>query len=93
MLLAVVTISDRCSRGEATDTAGPATVNLLRAEWPEATIETALVPDEEDVIAMLLEQFANDGAALVVTTGGTGLGPRDRTPEASVARPRAWGRF
>jgi molybdenum cofactor synthesis domain-containing protein len=83
MLIAVVTISDRCSRGEATDTAGPATVKMLRGEWPEATIETALVPDEEDVIAMLLEQFANDGAALIVTTGGTGLGPRDRTPEAT----------
>jgi molybdenum cofactor synthesis domain-containing protein len=83
MLLAVVTISDRCSRGEAQDTAGPATVELLHAEWPAATIETALVPDEEDVVALLLEQFANDGAALIVTTGGTGLGPRDRTPEAT----------
>jgi molybdenum cofactor synthesis domain-containing protein len=83
MLLAVVTISDRCSRGEATDTAGPATVALLRSQWPDATIETALVPDEEDVIALLLGQFSSDGAALVVTTGGTGLGPRDRTPEAT----------
>jgi molybdopterin adenylyltransferase len=83
MLMAVVTISDRCSRGEAVDTAGPATVGLLHEQWPEATVETALVPDEEDVIALLLEQFANDGAALIVTTGGTGLGPRDRTPEAT----------
>jgi molybdopterin adenylyltransferase len=82
MLLAVVTISDRCSRGEAQDTAGPATVEL-RAQWPEATIETALLPDDEDSIAMLLEQFASDGAALVLTVGGTGLGPRDRTPEAT----------
>jgi molybdenum cofactor synthesis domain-containing protein len=56
---------------------------LLHEQWPGATIETALVPDEEDVIALLLEQFANDGAALIVTTGGTGLGPRDRTPEAT----------
>jgi molybdopterin adenylyltransferase len=83
MLLAVVTISDRCSRGEAVDTAGPATAELLRAQWPEATTETALVPDDEDTIVLLLEQFANDGAALVVTVGGTGLGPRDRTPEAT----------
>jgi molybdopterin adenylyltransferase len=83
MLLAVVTISDRCSRGEAADTAGPATVELLRGQWPEATIETALLPDDEDSIAMLLEQFASDGAALVVAVGGTGLGPRDRTPEAT----------
>jgi molybdenum cofactor synthesis domain-containing protein len=83
MLLAVVTISDRCSQGQMADTAGPAVVGVLRGQWPEATIETALLPDDEDSIAMLLEQFAQDCAALVVTVGGTGLGPRDRTPEAT----------
>ena len=83
MLLAVVTISDRCSQGRMTDTAGPAVVEILRGEWPDARIETALLPDEEDAVAMLLEQFAADGAALVLTEGGTGLGPRDRTPEAT----------
>jgi len=83
MLLAVVTISDRCSQGRMTDTAGPAVVEILRGEWPDARIETALLPDEEDAVAMLLEQFAADGAALVLTVGGTGLGPRDRTPEAT----------
>ena len=83
MLLAVVTISDRCSRGEMTDTAGPAVVELLRGTWPDANIETALLPDEEDGIAALLEQFSADGAGLVLTVGGTGLGPRDRTPEAT----------
>ncbi|HWG19787.1 MAG TPA: MogA/MoaB family molybdenum cofactor biosynthesis protein [Terracidiphilus sp.] len=83
MLLAVVTISDRCSQGRMTDTAGPAVVELLRSQWPAATIETALLPDEEDAIAALLEQFALDGAALILTVGGTGLGPRDRTPEAT----------
>ncbi len=66
-----------------TDSAGPAVCAMLRAEWPEARIETALLPDEEEAIAMLLEQFAGDGAALVLTVGGTGLGPRDRTPEAT----------
>jgi molybdopterin adenylyltransferase len=83
MLLAVITISDRCSRGEMTDTAGPAVAELLRAQWPDATIETALLPDEEDGIAALLEQFSADGAALILTAGGTGFGPRDRTPEAT----------
>lgn len=83
MLLAVVTISDRCSIGQMTDTAGPAVVELLRAQWPDADIETALLPDEEDSIVALLEQFAADGAALVLTAGGTGFGPRDRTPEAT----------
>ncbi len=83
MLLAVVTISDRCSLGQMTDTAGPAVVALLRAQWPDASIETALLPDEEDSIVALLEQFASDHAALVLTVGGTGFGPRDRTPEAT----------
>lgn len=83
MLLAVITVSDRCSIGQMTDTAGPAVVELLRTQWPEATVETALLPDEEDAIAAILDQFATDEAALVLTVGGTGLGPRDRTPEAT----------
>lgn len=83
MLLAVVTVSDRCSRGEMADSAGPAVAELLRGQWADARIETALLPDEEDGIAALLEQFSEDGAALVLTVGGTGLGPRDRTPEAT----------
>src|SRR5947209_10319220 len=83
MLLAVLTISDRCSRGEMTDTAGPAVVELLRAQWPSADIRTALLPDEEDEIAALLQSLSEQGASLIVTAGGTGFGPRDRTPEAT----------
>ena len=83
MLLAVLTVSDRCARGEAVDTAGPATVALLRAQWPEAEIATALVPDEEEQIVAQLLEWCTQGAALVLTAGGTGLGPRDRTPEAT----------
>jgi len=83
MLLAVLTISDRCSAGQMTDTAGPAVVELLRDAWPQAEIDTALLPDDEDAIAALLEDFERKGAALVLTVGGTGLGPRDRTPEAT----------
>ncbi len=83
MLLAVITISDRCSQGLMTDTAGPAVVDLLVQQWPDAQIDAALLPDEEDSIVALLEQFAADGAALVVTVGGTGFSPRDRTPEAT----------
>ena len=84
MRFAVVTISDRCSQGQMTDTAGPAAVALLRQQWPAAEIDTALLPDDEDAIAALLSQFAAEGAALVLTTGGTGFGPRDRTPEATL---------
>jgi molybdopterin adenylyltransferase len=83
MLLAVLTISDRCAQGVATDASGPAAVALLRQTWPDAEIVTALVPDEADEISYRLTQWATQEAALVVTTGGTGLGPRDRTPEAT----------
>ena len=80
MQLAVLTISDRCSAGQMTDTAGPAVVALLRGAWPEAEVETALLSDDEDAIAAALEELERKCAALVLTVGGTGLGPRDRTP-------------
>jgi molybdopterin adenylyltransferase len=83
MLLAVLTISDRCSQGLLTDTAGPAVVGLLQECWPEAEIWTGLLPDDEDAIAETLEKLSREGAALVLTVGGTGMGPRDRTPEAT----------
>ncbi len=83
MVFAVLTVSDRCTQGVATDTAGPAVVGLLQQDWPEAEIQTALVPDDEEMIVAHLEQWSNQGAALVLTVGGSGLGPRDRTPEAT----------
>ena len=83
MLLAVLTISDRCSQGLMTDTAGPAVVALLKQQWQDAEIWTGLVPDDEDTITATLEQLSRQHAALVLTAGGTGLGPRDRTPEAT----------
>lgn len=83
MLLAVLTISDRCSRGEMTDTAGPAVAELLLRQWPEADVRMSLLPDDEDAIVTELGRICREGAALVLTAGGTGLGPRDRTPEAT----------
>ena len=83
MLFAVMTISDRCSEGLQADTAGPAAVALLQREWPQAEIRTALLRDDEDAIAEALQEFAGQDAALVLTVGGTGLGPRDCTPEAT----------
>ncbi len=83
MLLAVLTISDRCAQGLQFDTAGPAVVVLLKQLWPEAETWTGLLPDEEDAIARKLEELCARNAALVLTVGGTGLGPRDRTPEAT----------
>jgi molybdenum cofactor synthesis domain-containing protein len=83
MLLAVLTISDRCSQGLLTDTAGPAAVALLRPLFPEAEFWTGLLPDDEDAIAAQLHELASQGAALILTLGGTGMGPRDHTPEAT----------
>jgi molybdopterin adenylyltransferase len=83
MQFAVVTVSDRCSQGLMTDTAGPAVVALLAREWPQAQLRTELLPDDEDRIAAALARLCAEGAALVVTVGGTGMGPRDRTPEAT----------
>ena len=82
MLLAVLTISDRCSQGLLTDTAGPAVVALLRRR-SRAEFWTGLLPDDQDRIAVTLEQFSGQAASLVLTVGGTGLGPRDHTPEAT----------
>ena len=67
-----------------TDTAGPAVVDLLRRQWPTARTATALVPDNEDEITARLLEWASIAANLIVTVGGTGLSPRDRTPEATL---------
>lgn len=83
MRLAVLTISDRCSQGLLEDTAGPAVVALLRKQWSGVEICTGLLADDEDAIAATLEKLTQDGATLILTVGGTGLGPRDRTPEAT----------
>jgi molybdopterin adenylyltransferase len=77
----VLTISDRCSQGQQIDLSGPAVVLLLQAAGV-ASIETAVLPDEVDQIAAALRSYARS-ANLVITTGGTGLAPRDVTPEAT----------
>jgi molybdenum cofactor synthesis domain-containing protein len=77
---AVLTVSDRVSRGEAEDGSGPALEELLRADGYEVT--RRLVPDEVEQIAAAIAELAEE-AALVLTTGGTGLAARDVTPEAT----------
>ena len=81
--LAVVTVSDRCSAGLQVDTAGPAVVRLLEQVWPGQSIGRGLVPDHQDAIATLLHELCHQEYALILTAGGTGLGPRDVTPEAT----------
>jgi len=80
---AVLTVSDSVSRGERADESGPAACRLLRQAGLEVEGPFA-VPDERDAIAARLRELSAR-AALVVTTGGTGLGPRDVTPEATRA--------
>lgn len=65
------------------DTAGPAVVDLLTRDWPQAEIRAVLLNDDENAIAAALEEFVEQEAKLVLTVGGSGLGPRDRTPEAT----------
>lgn len=83
MFVGVLTVSDRCSRGEMEDTAGPAVVALVHKEWVQSVIETDLLPDEETQIEDRLRAWSHAGAFLILTVGGTGLGQRDRTPEAT----------
>jgi molybdenum cofactor synthesis domain-containing protein len=80
--IAVLTVSDRVSRGEAEDGSGDTLEGLLRADGYDVT--RRLVPDETDEISAAIRELA-DGAALVLTTGGTGLAARDVTPEATRA--------
>jgi molybdopterin adenylyltransferase len=80
---AVLTVSDKGSRGERVDTAGPAVAALLRERGGEI-LQTAVVPDDREEIADMLETWADGEVQLIVTTGGTGLAPRDVTPEATL---------
>jgi molybdenum cofactor synthesis domain-containing protein len=77
---AVVTISDGVAAGEREDASGALLVELLEAEHYE--VEHRVVPDERPKIAAAIRELAQ-GARLVLTTGGTGVSPRDFTPEAT----------
>ena len=81
MKAAVLTVSDGVSAGERDDASGDLLVELLGAEGYE--VERRVVPDDREAIADAIVELAEE-AKLVLTTGGTGLGPRDVTPEASA---------
>ena len=81
MKAAVLTVSDGVAAGEREDKSGDLLAELLAAEGYE--LERRLVADDREAIADAIVELAED-AALVLTTGGTGLGPRDVTPEASA---------
>ncbi|HWB21614.1 MAG TPA: MogA/MoaB family molybdenum cofactor biosynthesis protein [Gaiellaceae bacterium] len=82
MRAAVLTVSDRVSRGAMDDASGDVLNELLGEDGYE--VERRVVPDDAALISDAIRELSS-AAALVLTTGGTGLGPRDVTPEATVA--------
>ncbi len=83
MRAAVITVSDSCFRGQRVDVSGPVVAELLKANDFQV-ISHLVIPDEQTQIEDALRQQC-EVANLVVTTGGTGIAPRDVTPEATRA--------
>jgi molybdopterin adenylyltransferase len=81
----ILTLSDRSSQGERPDSSGPALARLIRAEgW--SVVRESLLPDEEPAIRETLISWTDgDDLDIILTTGGTGVSPRDVTPEATRA--------
>ncbi|GAA1687525.1 MogA/MoaB family molybdenum cofactor biosynthesis protein [Microbacterium sediminicola] len=79
---AVITASDRAASGERPDATGPELIARLAAAG-YACDAAIVIPDGEESVADALRAALDSGARLVVTTGGTGVGPRDRTPEGT----------
>jgi molybdenum cofactor synthesis domain-containing protein len=79
----VITVSDACSRGERTDDSGEGLKNLLQQRGAEI-VASEIVSDDLEPLSQTLRRYAQMPTVnLIITTGGTGLGPRDNTPEAT----------
>lgn len=86
MKIGRITISDRASAGIYEDRSGPEMESVLREVFSNATFEAVVVPDEQKLISAALKKLADEsGCDLIVTSGGTGISPRDVTPEATLA--------
>ena len=84
MRAAILTLSDKGSRGERVDESGPALAAWLAARGVQ-TVQSRVIADEfEQIVAVLTEWADDDAADLILTTGGTGVSPRDVTPEATL---------
>lgn len=77
----VITVSDRSARGERADASGPRAVQLLTAAGFDTT--SRIVADGEHSVRDALQDAINGGARVIITSGGTGVGPRDQTPEGT----------
>jgi molybdopterin adenylyltransferase len=83
MRVAVLTISDRAAIGEREDRSGPILVEMVQNQGWEI-VSTHILPDDQQMIEEVLQKWADSGEMdLILTTGGTGFSPRDRTPEAT----------
>jgi molybdopterin adenylyltransferase len=83
---AIVTVSDRASRGVYEDKGGPACEAWLRGVVTSPlTITRDIIPDGREIVAQTLRRLVDDGADLILVTGGTGPSPRDETPEGAAA--------
>jgi molybdenum cofactor synthesis domain-containing protein len=80
---AVLTVSDRAAAGELEDAAGPAVAAMLRDAGFEVPAVDVLPDDPDGIAAWLRRQADDERVALAVTAGGTGVAPRDRTPQAT----------
>lgn len=84
MRIVFINMSDRCYRGEAVDLSGDKAVQLMQEAGFPIT-ERHTLPDEKSMLEELLIRLCDEGADLILTSGGTGLSPRDITPEATLA--------
>jgi len=81
--IGIITVSDRSSKGERDDLSGPA-IEKWASSNDFSVKETAIVPDEIKDIQNKLREFSDKKINFIVTTGGTGMAPRDVTPEATI---------
>lgn len=78
----VITVSDRCAAGQRDDLSGPVAVAALAEQG--YVVDARVIPDGADGVEQALREALQAGAQLIITSGGTGVGPRDRTPEGTL---------